>query len=758
MRPDRALRRYCALSAAIALAGAAWAGDWPHWRGPERNGVVAEASGWPSGWPPKRLWSRSVGDGCTSPILVGGKLYVMGWAANTDSLYCLDARTGRELWKQSYPCPRYGRFATGDQGEYGGPSSTPSFDVATGYIYTLSIDGHLHCWDAAQQGKPVWAKKLYEEFKMPQRPYTGDGTRDYGYSSSPLVLDDLLIVEVGAPTGTVMAFDKKTGERRWASQYNRTASHNTGPLPMKVEGKDCLALLTVNDLVVMRIDKGHEGRTVATTKWETEFACNVPTPAVVGSRVLITSAYNHKTASLFEVTLGGIRQKWQSRFYGLASTPVVYRDHVYLIFDAVQCLDLATGELKWRGGSLGNGSCIVTAADNRLIAFGNGKLVLLDALPADRRYHELSRLEGIVRATCYPHVALADGVLCCKDKKGDLVCLSVRSVPPPPDKTPPGLHSAVSAGEPTRVVVRFSEPVDKASAESLENYALDGGAKVTAARLADGGDSVTLTTSALREDVTYTLAVSGVADRAKPANTMSASSRASFRFTPTRRTIEGLVALYTVEEGRGETVGDASGVGAPLDLRFSEGKWVPGGLAVEKASIIESAGAAAKIIAACRKSNEITIEAWLRPANTTQNGPARIVSLSKDPYNRNFTLGQEGASYNVRLRTTSTGENGMNPSLSGRGADPKLTHVAYTRDAEGKATLYVNGAAAGSATIAGDLGNWDDGFRFALANELTNDRPWLGELHLVAIYSRALTPQEVQLNQQAGPEGKTERE
>ena len=753
-----------ALAAATAVSAAAGAeSDWPHWRGPDRTSVTPESSGWPHGWPPKRLWDRNVGKGCSSPILVDGKLYVMGWSREgrgTDTLFCLDARTGRERWKQSYACPYQGRVRTGDTAAYGGPSSTPSFDGATGWIYTLSTDGDLRCWDAGQQGKLVWSLNLYDKYKAPQRPDVGGGRRDYGYPGSPLILDDLLIVEVGAPDGTVMAFDKKTGTRRWRSEYNGPAGHTGQPVPMTVEGTPCLAVLTLQKLVVMRIDKGHEGTTVGAVPWATEFACNIATPVVAGDRVLVTSAYNHKAATLFQATLGGLRKVWTSKAYTNPSSPVLYRDRVFLVNRALHCVDLATGKVKWHGGGFGNGSCLVTAGDDKVIVFGSRKLVLAEA--QGDSYRELSRLDRVVRGTCYPQVTLSRGILVCKDRNGAMVVFSVRTTPPPPDTEPPGIASAAAAGEPTKLRVSFSEPVEKASAEAVANYRLDQGAKVLAARLGDDGESVVLTTSEIKEGVTYTLAVSGVRDRAKKPNTLAAGSRVAVRYVPSRRATDGLLALYTLEEGSGAVVRDTAGSGKPLDLRIGDpaaAKWVPGGIGIREATTVASGGAAAKIIDAVRASNAITIEAWLKPADTRQNGPARIISLSKDPYNRNFTLGQERDRYEVRLRTTSTGENGMKPALASRGgARTRLSHVAYTRDAAGNAAFYVDGVEAGSRSIGGETSNWDAGYRFALGNELTDDRPWLGELHLVAIYGRALTPDEVKQNHLAGPEGRSPRE
>jgi lysophospholipase L1-like esterase len=216
---------------------------------------------------------------------------------------------------------------------------------------------------------------------------------------------------------------------------------------------------------------------------------------------------------------------------------------------------------------------------------------------------------------------------------------------------------------------------------------------------------------------------------------------------------DDLVALYTFEEGSGSVVHDVSGFGAPLDLTVGDPghvSWVAGGgLSVDSATIVESGGAASKIIDACQTSNEITIEAWIKPENTTQGGPARIVTLSDGALLRNFTLGQSGAEYDTRLRTTATSDNGI-PSLTAGTVSTDLTHVVYTRGAAGVGRLYVNGAQVGTLTgLTGTLSNWDGSYHFGLANEFGAERSWLGEYQLVAIYSRALSSAEVGRNYEA---------
>ena len=368
----------------------------------------------------------------------------MGWQGDrgrrgrgVDTLYCIEAASGKELWKQSYACPYQGRVSTGDEGAYGGPSSTPTFDKSTEFVYTLSTDGDLRCWDTRKSGALVWKLNFYDKYKVPRRPHVGGDRRDFGYPGSVLIRGETLLVEVGAPTGTVKGLDKKSGREIWASEYTGPAGHTGGLVPITVDGADCIAVLTLQNLVVMRVDKGREGKTVASAKWQTNFACNISTPAVVGDRVLVTSEYNNKAAVMFKVAKGRMKPVWRSKYHSTSSSPVIHRGRVYLINRSLYCLDAVSGKLLWDGGSFGDGSCLVTA-DDKVIAFGNGRIRLLDASPGAESYRELFRLDCGLRAMCYPNITLAGGVLCAKDRNGAMVCFDTTtrqtgaSAPKPP--------------------------------------------------------------------------------------------------------------------------------------------------------------------------------------------------------------------------------------------------------------------------------------------------------------------------------------
>jgi len=221
---------------------------------------------------------------------------------------------------------------------------------------------------------------------------------------------------------------------------------------------------------------------------------------------------------------------------------------------------------------------------------------------------------------------------------------------------------------------------------------------------------------------------------------------------------QGLLALYTFAEGAGSVVHDVSSVGQALDLTAVDEnalQWLPGGgLLISAPTILASAQPAQKVIEAYKATNALTVEAWIKPADMVQDGPARIVTVSLDPFNRNMTLGQEFGTYDMRLRTTSTSENGVPSLTTADGAvEPALAHLVYTRDAAGQAVLYRDGQALAQGQVDGSLAAWDDSFRLALANEISMDRPWLGEYHRVALYDLAWSVDEVQQRFLAGPTG-----
>lgn len=209
------------------------------------------------------------------------------------------------------------------------------------------------------------------------------------------------------------------------------------------------------------------------------------------------------------------------------------------------------------------------------------------------------------------------------------------------------------------------------------------------------------------------------------------------------------VVLYQFNETNGDRVHDSSGNGDPLDLVISNPgsvSWVQnGGLMVRQPVLISSITSADKVSKLITRSGEISIEAWIAPANVNQEGPARIVTLSEDYHNRNFTLGQKNSTYDIRVRSTSTGSNGTKSFTTPSGTVvPRLSHVIFTRDTKGISRLYIDGVLTRIENQQSTLDQtWDASYRFALANEMNGGRPWLGMFRKVAIYDHVIDSEEV---------------
>jgi fibronectin type 3 domain-containing protein len=221
------------------------------------------------------------------------------------------------------------------------------------------------------------------------------------------------------------------------------------------------------------------------------------------------------------------------------------------------------------------------------------------------------------------------------------------------------------------------------------------------------------------------------------------------------RATDGLLALYLFDEGKGTIVNDSSGFNPPINLHIKDinkVSWVKNENAIEFTgnTMIVSDGNADKLFNNIKGSKELSIEVWFSPSNITQNGPARIVSMSSDTGQRNFTLGQIGEDVAFRLRTIKTDQNGI-PELDTQKhiLSQKPIHMIATYDGNTK-KLYVNGNLhSESQQIIGDFSNWGS-YPLVIGNELTGDRSWLGKLFLIGIYNRSLNSEEILRNYQAG--------
>ncbi len=384
----------------LALAAAPLdlrAADWPQWRGPLRIGISKETgllSKWPAGGP-KRVWTASVGEGFSSVAVANGRLYTMGNDGSRDTVYCLNAVTGKKIWTHSYPC---------ESGDHSGPRATPTLYGTL--LYTFSREGHAFCLNAAT-GKPVWAKNL--------NPIVGESTPEWGFAGSPLVLGSLVLYNAGAAG---IALDRHTGVVKWRSG-NGPAGYSS-PLWFKIGTQRGVALFSGKGLVA--VDPAN-GRVLWRCPWDTSYDVNAADPVFLGNTVFISSNYGRGGAR-FAVSGSRTTKLWENRnMRNHFSTGVLVGGYLYGNDEnTLKCLDLQTGAERWRLRGIGKGGLI--AADGKLIVLTErGELIFARAAPD--RYTEIARA-SVLDGTCWTAPALANGLLYLRNHEGTLVCLNVR--------------------------------------------------------------------------------------------------------------------------------------------------------------------------------------------------------------------------------------------------------------------------------------------------------------------------------------------
>lgn len=387
----------------MVLGGSArsLAADWPNYRGPDYDGISRE-SGWQGA--PAIAWKASLGWGFASMAISDGRVYAMGNVDDNDILYCFDATTGKELWKQSYPCPLYKKM------HEGGPAATPT--VEGNAVYVLSKNGDVLRLDA-KTGKVAWHKNVLKELDLKQLTWY--------FSGSPLIVDDLVILNAGTAG---VALNKTNGSVVWDN--GKDAAGYATPVPFTYGGKKCVLLLARQDLFCV---EAATGKILWSHEWKTSYDINSADPIVVGDMIFISSGYN-KGCTLLKINGGKVTEVYNNKnMRNQCNCSVLWKGHVYG-FDGqvggkgkLACIDVKTGQIKWVQGGLGTGSLML--ADGKLVVLGEkGKLAIVEASPDG--YKELASAE-ILKGKCWTAPALANGRIYARNAAGDLVCVDVRT-------------------------------------------------------------------------------------------------------------------------------------------------------------------------------------------------------------------------------------------------------------------------------------------------------------------------------------------
>lgn len=387
---SRAVLRF---ALALVLAVPAVAADWPNFRGAAHNGHTPEVV-WKAG-PLKQLWSLEVGEGYSAVAVVGPRAYTMGWSGGKDHIFCLDAATGKQIWRYSYPC---------EKGDYSGPRATPA--VTGGRVYTLSRLGQAYCLNAAN-GRVIWNANIQRE--------TGAQPPQWGYASSALVHGDHVYYNVGT-AGT--ALERRTGRLAWKSGGGK--SGYATPVPYTINGQEGIAVFTAAALVGVRPDNG---RPIWRFPWSTRYDINSADPVVKGDRIFISSNYG-KGGAVIRVDGNQVHQIWQNRNMKNHTNPSVWLGGFIYGNDenTLRCIDAATGAMKWGERGIGKGA--VSASGNNLLVFTErGELWLVEGSAS--RFNLLAQ-HNLGRGSWWTAPTPANGRIYCRSHEGTVVCLAAQ--------------------------------------------------------------------------------------------------------------------------------------------------------------------------------------------------------------------------------------------------------------------------------------------------------------------------------------------
>jgi len=386
----------------LMITGWAFTQDWPQWRGPNRDGKVSGFTA-PQEWPKEltQKWKTTVGLGDSTPALVGNKIYVFARQGEEEVTLCLDAGSGKELWKDKYKA----QAVTGPPSRHPGPRSSPA--VADGKVVTIGVGGVLSCLDATT-GKLVWRKDPFPKI-VPQ----------FFTAMSPIIVDRMVIVHLGGKgNGAVISYDLTTGDQKW--QWAGEGPEYASPALLTVEGTKQIVTLAEKSVVGIGLADGK-------LLWQLPFAperraYNAATPIVDGQTVIYTGAGRGIKAVKIEKQADEFvaKELWSNpEVAPQFNTPVLKDGLLFGLSNRgnLFCVNSRTGQTAWidptqrdRGGFtsiVDTGSVLMALPSNsELIAFK----------PNDKEYTELARIK-VSDTPIYAHPVISGNRIFIKDQE-----------------------------------------------------------------------------------------------------------------------------------------------------------------------------------------------------------------------------------------------------------------------------------------------------------------------------------------------------
>jgi outer membrane protein assembly factor BamB len=368
--------------------------EWPGFRGRNRDGVIHGVqikTDWSSS-PPVEMWRRPIGPGWSSFAVQGDLLYTQEQRGEEEIVACYRVSTGAPVWRHRDPV----RFWESNAGP--GPRGTPT--LGGGRVYAFGATGILNALDA-RTGAVVWSRNVSAD--------TSRNVPDWGFASSPLVMDDLVIV---AASGTLAGYDAATGKQRWVGP--RQFGSYSSPHRATIDGVPQVLFLSGSGAISLAPASGHE---LWQHNWESGGATIVQPALTEDGNVVINGIAMSGGAGTRRLALShkadgwNVEERWTSN--GLKpyfNDFVIHKGHAYG-FDGniLASINLEDGTRKWKGGRYGNGQLVVLADQDVLLVLSDeGELALVSATPD--QFKELARFKAIEGKT-WNHPAVVGDVL-----------------------------------------------------------------------------------------------------------------------------------------------------------------------------------------------------------------------------------------------------------------------------------------------------------------------------------------------------------
>jgi len=353
------------------MTASAQSSDWTQWGGPQRN-FKSESKGLATTWPetgPRRLWQRELGEGYSAIVADRGMLFTMYRKGENEVVIALDAATGKTMWEYSYAAPFSAEY---DMTNGPGPHATPL--VTGNLVFSSGATGKLHCVDR-KSGKLLWSHDLLKEFH--------GNVRVNGYSCSPIAYKDKIIMMVGGPASSLIAFNQKDGAVAWKKHDFRNST--SSPIVVSVDGQDQLVAFMWGEVVGVDPINGNllwshphpveHGLNTTTPVWGSVNLLFVSSGYDGGSRVIKLSRNGDKTTT---------EELWAHRLMRVHFTnairvgDVVYGSSGDFGPAPFTAIDVRTGKVLWRNRTFPRASFIF--ADGRFIILDeDGQLLLATA-------------------------------------------------------------------------------------------------------------------------------------------------------------------------------------------------------------------------------------------------------------------------------------------------------------------------------------------------------------------------------------------